>query len=69
LSRFGSLFAKIVTIHFSGVSRGDAICGGMKNRLNQLALEAAVITPIEYAFYSAGMCLFIASGMRTMGLA
>lgn len=62
-------FAKIVTIDFSGASRATAICGGMKNRLNQLAQEAAVLTPIEYVYYSAGMCLFIASGMRTMGLA
>ena len=41
----------------------------MKSRLNKLAQDAAGITPIEYVLYSAGLCLFIASGMRTMGLA
>jgi hypothetical protein len=41
----------------------------MTARLNKLLTDAAGITPIEYAYYSAGMSLFIASGMRTMGLA
>jgi hypothetical protein len=41
----------------------------MTARLNMLIHEAAGLTPIEYVFYSAGMSLFIASGMRTMGLA
>jgi hypothetical protein len=41
----------------------------MTQRLNKLLNDATGITPIEYVLYSAGMSLFIASGMRTMGLA
>jgi hypothetical protein len=41
----------------------------MTVRINQFLVSMSVVTPIEYVLYTAGSGLFIASGMRTIGLA
>jgi hypothetical protein len=40
----------------------------MTMRLNYFLLSMSVVTPIEYVLYTAGTGLFVASGMRTIGL-
>jgi hypothetical protein len=40
----------------------------MTMRLNHFLLSMSVVTPIEYVLYTAGTGLFVASGMRTIGL-
>jgi hypothetical protein len=61
--------AKIVAFAFNGRSAGAARVRGMTVRINQFLVSMSVVTPIEYVLYTAGSGLFIASGMRTIGLA
>jgi hypothetical protein len=41
----------------------------MTSRLHTFFHAMSIVTPIEYVLYSAGTGLFLASGMRTIGLA